>query len=52
MIKEFDSRTIALWVGGLEDLRRCLYLKDVGHKGEVFEVTREGYDAADELTDG
>lgn len=49
VIPNEDSRTIALWVGGLEDLQRRRYIKDVGHKGEVFEVTREGYAAADEL---
>ncbi|MFH1717598.1 MAG: toll/interleukin-1 receptor domain-containing protein [Planctomycetota bacterium] len=46
-----DPRTIARWVGGLEDLQRRRYIKDLGHKGEVFEVTREGYEAADELSD-
>lgn len=51
MIPEQDSRTIARWVGGLEDLQRRRYVKGVGHKGEVFEVTREGYEAADELLD-
>jgi len=45
-----DSRTIARWVGGLEDLQRRRYIKDVGHKREVFEVTREGYEAADSLS--
>ncbi|CBE67795.1 MAG: TIR domain-containing protein [Candidatus Methylomirabilis oxygeniifera] len=51
MIPDNDSRTIARWVGGLEDLQRRRYAKDLGHKGEVFEVTREGYEAADELPD-
>lgn len=51
LLPDQDSRTIARWVGGLEDLQRRRYIKDVGHKGEVFEVTREGYDAADELSD-
>jgi hypothetical protein len=50
MIPDQDSRTIARWVGGLEDLRRRRYIKDLGHKGEVFEVTREGYEAADGRT--
>jgi len=49
MIPDKDSRTIALWVGGLEDLQRRRYIKDLGHKGEVFEVTREGYEKADEV---
>lgn len=51
MIPDNDSRTIARWVGGLEDLQRRRYIKDLGHKGESFEVTREGYEAADELPD-
>lgn len=49
MCPDQDPRTIARWVGGLEDLQRRRYIKDVGHKGEVFEVTREGFDAADGL---
>lgn len=44
-----DPRTLALWAGGLEDLQRRRYIKDVGHKGEIFEVTREGYEAADRI---
>lgn len=51
MIPDRDSRTIARWVGGLEDLRRRRYIRDLGHKGEIFEVTREGYEAADALPD-
>lgn len=50
LIPDQDPRTVARWVGGLEDLRRR-HVKDRGHKGEVFEVTREGYEAADELPD-
>ena len=51
MIPDDDARTIARWVGGLEDLQRRRYIKDLGHKREVFEVTREGYEAADQLSD-
>ncbi len=49
MIPSTDARTVALWIGGLEDLLRRRYIKDCGHKREVFELTREGYQAADEL---
>ena len=49
MIGDNGSRTIARWCGGLEDLLRRRLIKDRGHKGEVFEVTREGYEAADNL---
>lgn len=51
MIPDGDSRTVARWVGGLEDLQRHRYIKDIGHKGEVFDITREGYEAADKLLD-
>ena len=50
-IPDGDSRAIARWVGGLEDLQRRRYVKDRGHKGEMFDVTREGYEAADDLPD-
>ena len=50
LIRDQDPRTVARWMGGLEDLQRRRYIKDRGHKGELFEVTREGYDAADELS--
>ena len=51
LIPDQKPRTVARWVGGLEDLQRRRYIKDDGHKGEVFEVTREGYDAADEISE-
>lgn len=49
LIPDSSQRTTALWVGGLEDLTRRRLIKDRGYKQEVFEVTREGYQAADEL---
>jgi len=49
LIPDGDRRTAARWVGGLEDLQRRRYISDIGHKGEVFEVTREGYEMADIL---
>ena len=51
MIPDNDSRTIARWVGGLEDLQRRRYIKNLGHRGDAFELTREGYEAADEFAD-
>lgn len=47
LIPNSESRTVAIWIGGLEDLIRRGYVKDLGHKGEVFRVTREGYEALD-----
>jgi hypothetical protein len=49
LVENADPRTTAKWVGGLEDLQRRRFIKDLGHKGEVFEVTREGYEAADQF---
>jgi hypothetical protein len=49
LIPDQDPRTIARWVGGVEDLQRRRYIVDCGHKGEVFKVTREGFEAADAL---
>ena len=50
LIQDTDPRTVASWMGGLEDLQRRRYIKDRGHKGELFEVTREGYEVADGLS--
>ncbi len=50
LIPDQSPRTVALWVGGVEDLQRRRYIMDIGHKGEVFQVTREGYEAADMLS--
>lgn len=49
LIPDRNERTIAVWQGGLEDLRRRGLVRDVGHKGQVFKVTREGYLMVDEL---
>lgn len=46
MIPDQSSRTVALWIGGLEDLQRRRFIRDLG-SGQVFEVTREGHEAAD-----
>ncbi|MEO1498499.1 MAG: toll/interleukin-1 receptor domain-containing protein [Planctomycetota bacterium] len=50
MISDPSPRTVAKWLGGLEDLLRRRFIKDLGHKGEVSEVTREGFSAADQLS--
>ena len=50
LIPDVNARTIARWVGGIEDLQRRRYVTGVGHKGEVFEVTREGYEMADMIS--
>jgi hypothetical protein len=50
LVPDQTPRTVARWVGGLEDLQRRRYVTSVGHKGEIFEVTREGYDASEILS--
>ena len=51
MNQDQKPRTLARWKGGLEDLQWRQYIKDIGHEGKIFKVTREGYDAADTLPD-
>lgn len=47
-----DNRTIQRWIGGLEDLEAAGYIRPTGTSGECFEVTREGYAAADRPSGG
>ena len=51
LIPDQHPRTIAKWMGGLEDLQRRRYVTDKAHKGELFEVTRGGLEVADELSE-
>ena len=44
-----DNRTIQRWIGGLEDLEAAGCIRPTGTSGECFEVTREGFAAADRL---
>jgi len=44
-----NPRSRAIWEGAVEELVNESYLQAVGHKGEVFRVTRQGYDAAELL---
>ena len=51
LIPDENPRTVARWLGGIEDLRQLRYVKSLGRgkTGELFEVTREGYGVADEI---
>ena len=49
MIPDQEPRTVARWKGGLKQLERYGYIEGIGYEGEVFEVTQEGYEAADEI---
>lgn len=44
-----EQRVIALWEGALEMLINMGLIKDSGHKGEVYQLTSEGYRVADML---
>ena len=43
-----DPREQARWDGGLQDLQEQNLILDVTGNGEVYKVTREGFDASDE----
>lgn len=45
-----DPRSEARWTRALEDLVAVTYIRDKGYKGEIYEVTADGYDAADALS--
>ena len=49
MIPNQEPRTVARWKDGLKQLERYGYIEGIGYEGEVFEVTQEGYEAADEI---
>lgn len=49
LISDNSPRGEAIWEGGLEELARRGFIKSLGYKGEVFEVTRAGYEFADGL---
>jgi hypothetical protein len=51
MISDATPRSIAAWVEGFEELQRCEYIDGSERKGGIFNVTKKGYDAADELTE-
>ena len=48
-ITERDARTEALWEDAVNELVCYSLLEDRGYKGEVFRVTTQGYDAADQI---
>ncbi len=51
--KEFltgnNAKERAIWEGALEELENNYYIKSKGHKKEIFELTRKGYDMAEQL---
>lgn len=51
-IAPYNARNEALWKGALDELIAERLVEPRGHKGEVFAVTRYGYEYADTLTKG
>lgn len=47
--EDADTRTIIFWKDSLKELQQRGYIRDSGTSGAFFEVTRKGYEAADEL---
>jgi hypothetical protein len=47
LIGESTARCHATWKSALDELLEAGLVREVGYKGEVFEVTRQGYDIAD-----
>lgn len=51
-MKDLSQRESARWVEALDRLIRWGWVKPVGHKGTVYELTGTGYNKADWLKDG
>ena len=49
IIPDQEPRALANWKAGLDELESRRYIKDRGHKGKIYDVTRAGYEAADTL---
>ena len=49
VIPDQEPRTLANWKAGLEELRSHRYIMGQGYEGEMYKVTKAGYEAADTL---
>lgn len=49
VIPDQEPRTLANWKAGLEELRSHRYIMGQGYEGEMYIVTKAGYEAADTL---
>lgn len=47
LIPDQSRRTVSKWEFGMDELIAYGYVVDRGHKGEVFEITSQGYQVAD-----
>jgi hypothetical protein len=48
-IEDNNPRSRAAWEGALEELENLDLVKTLGHKREIYQLTREGYDVAELL---
>jgi len=44
-----DTRSQAMWEGAVQELEKLGLISPLGNKREIFKVTREGFDAADQV---
>jgi hypothetical protein len=51
-VESGDPRSEARWQGAFDELKQLDLIRDVGHKGEVFNLTDRGYKIADALRSG
>jgi hypothetical protein len=49
LITDKNPRSIAAWEGAVDELAHLGLIKGLGHKGQIYQVTREGYDVAELL---
>jgi hypothetical protein len=50
LIADKGRRTVASWEAALQELVAESLLVERGQQGEVFEVTKEGYEVAENIT--
>jgi hypothetical protein len=50
LVPSRDPREEATWSGAVDELRDRGLIKDVGNKGQVFELTRTGWETVDYLS--
>jgi hypothetical protein len=52
LIEPFSDREEARWKAALDELQGHHLVEDLGSKGEIFRLTKLGYDVADEIERG
>ncbi len=52
MIESNDRRNVAKWEAAVDELLEVRFIVPVGYKGELFEITANGYDYLDSIKEG